>query len=54
MNQQSFLELLRDKRTKYAFYINKRVMKNYGNQRTFVIEDIVFDKNPLNTFIKNG
>lgn len=27
-------------------------MKNYGDQRTFVIENIVLDKGPMTKFLK--
>jgi hypothetical protein len=54
MNQRSFLDVLRDKREKLAFYIGKRVMKKYGDQRTFVIDDIDTSKSPMTKFDRNG
>ena len=54
MNQRSFLDVLRDKREKLPFYIGKRVMKKYGDQRTFLIDDIDTSKNPMTKFDKNG
>lgn len=54
MNKKSFLDVLREKREKLAFYVGKRVMKNYGDQRTYVIDEIVLDKCPVTKFLRNG
>ena len=53
MNKKTFLEVLREKREKLAFYVGKRVMKNYGDQRTFLIEEIKLDMCPATKFQRN-
>ena len=52
MNRRSFLEVLKDKREKLAYYNGKRVMKSYGDQRTYIIDEIVTSMSPMSKFQK--
>ena len=54
MNRRSFLEILRDKRESLAYYVGKRVIKRYGDQKTYLIDKIDTSLTPMTKFEKDS
>jgi hypothetical protein len=54
IQSRSLFEVFQYENKNPKFYVGQRIIKNYGNNLTFVIDEIDFEQNPLTKFNCNG